>query len=562
MNPSTRFRFLSAGVLSILVLTVGVLAQRAVSSSSRVAEMQEMERADTVLESVQRELAWLVEEEESRPFLHWSYHFVPANDLNSPGLARSPLAELPEKPLLGYFQVLPDGTLETPYRPRSGPSTNPSQQVQEVEIRLDALVEPLRPSALRLAKAPVSSKRVPVPSKRTPVMQTVQNNQFNNYASNASPEKIFDQQAAFVQVQQQAAPSPQQAKSRPLRGAEGEIAVSVEPFALIEVGDALVLHRVVSVGGQEWIQGLALDRAALLERVSDVEGGDLDWSGQSHVFAPPFDVLSASVRLPPVPGSTSLPLWGLAAITLLVLMVGAWLADRWMRATLQLAQQRTDFVAAVSHELRTPLTSIRMYADMLEQGMVSPDQQRDYHQTIRTESERLARLVDDVLAFSHLERVGEGGPPGTVGEAAEEVQRMLSPVAKTAGATLTIDAGDAHGFQVRDRDALVQILTNLVDNALKFSVESETKQVVVRTAVVEDGVEISVADRGPGVPASFVGRMFEPFVRGEREATRRTVGTGIGLALVAGLVRRLGGEVKALNRARGGLEVVVRVPAA
>ena len=111
-----------------------------------------------------------------------------------------------------------------------------------------------------------------------------------------------------------------------------------------------------------------------------------------------------------------------------------------------------------------------------------------------------------------------------------------------------------------DRDALQQILINLVDNALKFAVAADEKVVTLACERVGDGIVVRVRDRGPGVPAVQVGRVFQPFFRGERELTRRTKGTGIGLALVKGLVEQMGGRVQARNHPGGGFEVSIALP--
>ncbi len=113
-----------------------------------------------------------------------------------------------------------------------------------------------------------------------------------------------------------------------------------------------------------------------------------------------------------------------------------------------------------------------------------------------------------------------------------------------------------------DRDALQQVLINLVDNALKFAKNADQKVVTVACLREGDDIVLRVRDRGPGVPTVQVGRVFQPFFRGERELTRRTKGTGIGLALVKGLVEQMGGRVQARNHPSGGFEVSIALAAA
>jgi signal transduction histidine kinase len=150
----------------------------------------------------------------------------------------------------------------------------------------------------------------------------------------------------------------------------------------------------------------------------------------------------------------------LIAVTLL----GLFAAYCMVSVTLDDAEQRANFVSAVTDELKSPLTSIRMYIERLEAGMVT-DEKRSENDTIsRTESEQLARLVDDVLAFSRIERgwPAPEGETGTVGGVVDDLVRMFGPQAEKRGAKLVVDVDErARAVQV-DRDALSQVLVNLV----------------------------------------------------------------------------------------------------
>jgi len=229
------------------------------------------------------------------------------------------------------------------------------------------------------------------------------------------------------------------------------------------------------------------------------------------------------------------------------------------------AEKREDFVSAVTHELKSPLTSIRMYSEMLEGNIVSqPEQRQLYYGTIRLEAERLSRLVDDVLTFSQLDRglpVAQG-QTGQLGAVVEDVARMMRPQFDAAGATLSLHIDPDLTAHPVDRDALSQVLTNLLDNAMKFSKNADDRSIAVRVYADSDRAMLTVRDCGPGVPPALLKTMFRPFVRGERELTRRTQGTGIGLALVKERIEQLGGTVRATNHPDGGLPVAVSVPRA
>jgi len=210
-----------------------------------------------------------------------------------------------------------------------------------------------------------------------------------------------------------------------------------------------------------------------------------------------------------------------------------------------------------------------MYAEMLRDGLVPGEAKRaEYYHTITDESERLSRLIDNVLEFSRIER-GEsrqhplpGDPRPVVFEAVER----LRPHAAREGFVLRCESqpdARAPASQASfDRDALTQVVFNAVDNALKYARDAARREVEVHCREHDGEWLVTVRDFGPGVPASELARIFEPFYRREDEATRASRGTGIGLALVRELVSSAGGTVSAENAPGGGLCVTVRLPRA
>jgi two-component system phosphate regulon sensor histidine kinase PhoR len=187
------------------------------------------------------------------------------------------------------------------------------------------------------------------------------------------------------------------------------------------------------------------------------------------------------------------------------------------------------------------------------------ERRQQYYETITAESERLSRLIGNVLELSRLERGVRGVERvvGPVDEVLAQVVEILGPHARERGFALELRVQPGLPAVSMDRDALLQVLVNLVDNALKFAANAEDRRVVLEARAEGGRVVLAVRDRGPGVPQAQLRRIFQPFYRGERELTRRTKGTGIGLALVQGLVRRMDGEVEARNHPEGGLEVRV-----
>jgi signal transduction histidine kinase len=228
--------------------------------------------------------------------------------------------------------------------------------------------------------------------------------------------------------------------------------------------------------------------------------------------------------------------WYFGIITVVLLVVTLGLASLWRNARTQLilAQKKDDFISAVSHELRTPLTSIRMYSEMLEKNWVkSKDKVTEYYGSMRQESERLSRLIENVLDFSRIQK-GQKQYTfslGDINECIADVVEMMTPYATQNGFSIKIEPAQL-GQTVFDRDAVTQIVVNLLDNAVKYARNAKDKTITVRTRTDDKFVLIEVEDHGPGIPHRLRSKVFEQFYRTGAEATRETTGTGLGLALV------------------------------
>ncbi len=580
MKPApSLFRVRLAMVLlaAALIVGLGLLLQRGLESTAREQTYRHQAVAERIFDEMERELSALVAAEEARPFLHWSHYYVPDTQIaENTGLSRSPLATPPEElHLVGYFQINPDGDFVTPLRPdlpapRDASATDPKIAALEQELRrvTDRLGDTPRAPAGVGETGQAQSDPPPVDfrmqqalntgaaqrAERTSKRISTGSTQFSNFAGAGST----DRSALDVVIS-------------PLEGRADEHNV--------------LLSRSVSIAGRDWIQGLALRRRLLEKHLKENVAADeeigpyvtIEWRQTSeeatagayrffHRFAEPFDALETTLTLAALPGTGSGSRNWLLAVSAIVAAIGiAGLAAiyRMTTTSLRYAQQRNDFVSAVTHELRSPLTTIRMYSEMLDQGIVEEGKRKEYYRIMRAEGERLNRLVEDVLTFGRLER----GTPAADGETVEvkrvldDVLEVLEPQAIAAGLDLAVDvSGEAAGVRV-DRDALVRIMTNLLDNAIKFSSDGSRNSVEIKADLFEGELSLEVHDGGPGVPDALIPHIFEPFVRGDNELTRKTGGTGIGLALVDGLVRDLDGRVEARNHPRGGLEVTVVLPA-
>ena len=217
----------------------------------------------------------------------------------------------------------------------------------------------------------------------------------------------------------------------------------------------------------------------------------------------------------------------------------------------QVARLRSEFVANVSHELRTPLTSIRMYAETLLLGRYrSGEQMKDYLTTLLHESQRLSRLVDNVLDFARIERGDRTyqRQPCDLGTVARDALETFGGVFTAEGFELEEAIAAELPPVLADQEAVEGAVANILGNAVKYSSEHKA----IRLAVEQRGAEVvvEVADRGIGLPAGEEQRVFEQFHRGANAAS--TAGTGLGLSLVKNVVEAHAGRVEAANRPGGG----------
>ena len=253
--------------------------------------------------------------------------------------------------------------------------------------------------------------------------------------------------------------------------------------------------------------------------------------------------------LPPGPGQ-SLLVW-VSVVLSAVLLGGFLIMYRFGMRQITLRRQQQDFVSAVSHELKTPLTSIRMYGEMLQAGWAGEEKKRSYYAYIAEESERLSRLIENVLALARMNRGDTKLELAnvTIGDLTDMLSAKVSTALERAGFTLSLAVPDelrATTLRV-DRDAFAQIFINLVDNALKFAARAERKEIAISVRRESRAVLFCVRDYGPGVPRGKMKKLFELFYRPEDELTRTTTGTGIGLGLVKQLATAMHASVDVRN---------------
>jgi signal transduction histidine kinase len=228
---------------------------------------------------------------------------------------------------------------------------------------------------------------------------------------------------------------------------------------------------------------------------------------------------------------------------------------------LQDARRKTSFVANVSHELKTPLTTIRMYAELLEEGTIRDEaKRRHYLRVIVAESQRLGRLVGNLLDFSRMEQGRKHYTPEHF-DAVEFVDGLLDQQEQRLaeeGLTLTRQLPSTGLSVIADRDAVEQVLLNLLDNAVKYAASGGE----VRVTVTAEGMTclIRVADRGPGIPLAHRQRIFDKFHRIDNSLTSRQPGCGLGLSIARQLLLDQGGALRYEPAADGGAIFVIELP--
>lgn len=386
--------------------------------------------------------------------------------------------------------------------------------------------------------------------------------------------------------------APQASKPAPLRIRTFESEIDPFEMSLLDSGH-IVLYRKVWRDNQRYIQGMLVEqstflsgimetgfRATSLAQMSDLitayqgnlltafsaTAGERYQSGteelhgallyQTRLTAPfnDLEMIFTIQHLPAGPGG-AVVIW-IAVILFLLLGAGFYAIYRLGVGQINLITQQQDFVSAVSHELKTPLTSIRMYGEMLREGWVLEDKKREYYDYIHDESERLTRLINNVLQLARMTRNGLQVQlkPVSAGELMDLIGSKIESQTARAGFDLMLSSPTDCASQTLqvDPDYFTQIIINLVDNAIKFSAKGEKMAIDIECLAQQDSsVVFKVRDYGPGIAKDQMKKIFKLFYRSENELTRETVGTGIGLALVSQLTTAMEGSVDVVNMEPG-----------
>ncbi|MEE4357773.1 MAG: HAMP domain-containing sensor histidine kinase [Desulfococcaceae bacterium] len=375
---------------------------------------------------------------------------------------------------------------------------------------------------------------------------------------------------------------------------ESDLHAEIDPMqsVFIDAENIFIFRRIV-LGNQIFRQGFAISAKDFLEylknthfsphplsrfsrlelKISDRKGRSSYLSAGvsassplfslSHTFPRPFSFLRTTLtcsRIPPSPGRQTLNI--MMGILAGVFFLGMFAIYRSAGAVAELSERRSRFVSSVTHELKTPLTNIRMYIEMLEQGIArSPEREQEYFRILGSESARLSRLINNILEFSKLEKkqVRLHLRKGNFEDVLHDVRQVFHEKLLREGFVLKTETAQVPDFYY-DGEVMIQVLINLIENSMKFGKNSPRKEISLCLCSDEKQVHISVSDTGPGIPRHALKKVFDDFYRVDSALIRNTRGTGIGLAFVKKVVQAMGGRVMAANNEVAGCSVRISLP--
>jgi signal transduction histidine kinase len=400
-------------------------------------------------------------------------------------------------------------------------------------------------------------------SKKAP-RKAVEEQDYYNDKERAVRSKAIDNQVNLAQPQKVASAAAQEISSSETPTTFGVPAPTDTP-RLVDVG----IFRPAWIGGQlfllrklvwdaprggKTIQGVWMNteqlNLLLLKEIKDLlPSATLVASQQT---APDGMVLASFPwRLEPGERALPAPLPRPIAISLATGWAAAVLAifaaAVLVRGILRLSERRASFVSAVTHELRTPLTTFRLYSDMLETGAVREEKRGEYLRVLSNEADRLSHLVENVLAFSRIERgsARTAMRQTSVRELLEPFHERFAARLASAGLKLEWDLSNASPAPLLKADtaAVEHVLFNLIDNAAKYAAGGNPPVVNIDIVDRPGAVAIRVRDHGPGIPPKERRKIFRAFHKSAREAAETKPGVGLGLALSRRLARSLGGDL-------------------
>lgn len=500
--------------------------------------------------------------------------------------------------LIGHFQLTPDNSLRTPFLPegRFGEilleQISPTERTkrEEVRFKINNILD-----ELGIKNEGLEANAQPRDSVES-VIDRVYKHDPKLHGKNKNKEeraKRYEQTSEMEAIAfnaESARYSDTDSLSQAMDLSHSQ-EVEIEPFQAVFNKNYIVFRRNVRRGSELFVQGFVVDLRAYLsslvknetqfyplekDLVLGFSSMDMDilQFGTSITttkilsvpLLPPLNKISLNMYMKKSEDfNSSALLLFLGFVVLFVLAAGLVAVYRLTQSEVSLAKKRQDFISAVSHELKTPLTAIKMRAELLQTSsskMTDEKRMRSYDQ-IASESDRLTRLIQNVLNLSKLDgnrwvaNIKRDRPKRVL----DDFVTMYTKNIEDHGFSLTVSCDtEVESIQLMmDRDAVMQILTNLVDNSLKFSVKAEYKMIVIELRLDIDHVYLAVRDYGPGIPQSEMKKVFQEFYRVENEMTRTTQGTGIGLSMVKKLCALSNMKIE-IENANPGLRTKIHFP--
>lgn len=591
----TVFGLSLALVLSAMawVSYTGLKLDRAESEGRRQAALEENVRL--ALWRVDSALAPIVTQESTRPYFSYTAFYATERAYtrmfsevkHGEILVASPLLTFESPFVRLHFQIDPDGKVSSPQVPtgnmrslaESAYCTN--DRVSGCGVALDSISKKIQRMELleTLPEPPEQLVQTVMVSNSLPLPQQNKKESFWGSRVNKQEQQKLSQNEleSRQQTYQMAAAGQQMNVGNSMPQMQESELVSEGTMKAVWFGEDLILARKVSVNDRVYIQGCWLNWPAverwLLDSVSDLlPNARLERDAEEQPGRETHRLASLPLQLEtgefPIQSQESLSPIRMALIVawacgfLAVLAVAALL---W--GAISLSERRGAFVSAVTHELRTPLTTFRLYTEMLAEGMVKEEAQRQsYVNTLRAEAERLGHLVENVLAYAGLERgrYGRQMEVLAVESLLERIRERLATRARQSEMEVVFDPPEpgTAAYIRADPAAVERILFNLVDNASKYAATSENKAIHVGASASPEGVILRVRDFGPGIPASETRKLFRPFSKSAREAAHSAPGVGLGLALSRRLARSMGGDLRYFKAAPDGARFDLLLPSA
>lgn len=503
--------------------------------------------------------------------------------------------------LIGHFQIGPDGVFSTPYLPAGalGQVQLENKDIREsFQNRLKFIVRDMGIKNKGTAATLDTSKTAGESSNALDQLANeVDLSKSKNRKKRMRVERTSEQEQFAFNVESAKMDTSGLYRIFPY---VGTMDIAIESFQAELNRQYIVFYRNVLRGEENFVQGFVVDLREYLRSIVDLEVGDyanednhlalkfsykgdlvsfgIDTRFAVKVFeenlAEPLNAITMSVyvdkSVQEAGGngqiiSNGQLLFLIGGIMFLLLGGGLISIYRLTQSQLDLAQKRQDFISAVSHELKTPLTTIKMRAEILQtsyQKMDDAKRKRSFDQ-IASESDRLTRLIQNVLDLSKIDgnrwvaNIRKDWPKAVL----DDFVTMYTKNIEDHGFSLTVSCdSDIDRVQLMmDRDAVMQILTNLVDNSLKFSKNADYKMIIIEMKTEGDHVYLAVRDYGPGIPPSEMKKVFQEFYRVENEMTRTTKGTGIGLSMVKKLCALSNMKIE-IENANPGLRTKIHFP--